>query len=34
MVAESAETAVDEKSENPVNSPVEQGSSEEKQEEK
>lgn len=34
MVAESAETAVDEKSENSVNSPVEQGSSEEKQEEK
>lgn len=34
MVAESAETAVDEKSENPVNSLVEQGSSEEKQEEK
>ena len=34
MVAESTEPAVDEKSENPVNLPVEQGSSEEKQEEK
>ena len=34
MVEESTEAAVDEKSENPVNSPVEQGSSEEKQEEK